>query len=70
MLVGGFVFDPSLKVFCEEEVVVVRAEHFGDTPLSGNEEEASEEEILLGKVLLSFDGFEALRLSDKDELLL
>ena len=50
--------------------MVVRAEHFEDTPLSGNEEEVSEEGILLGKVLLSFDGFEALRLSDKDELLL
>ena len=70
MLVGGFVFDPSLKVFCEEEVVVVRAEHFEDTPLSGNEEEFSEEGILSGKVLFSFDGFEALILSDKDELLL
>jgi hypothetical protein len=58
-----------LKVFCEEEVVV-RAEHFEDTPLSGNEEEVSEDGILLGKVLLSFDGFEALRLSDNDELLL
>ena len=48
----------------------MRAEHFEDTPLSGNEEEVSEEGILLGKVLLSFDGFEALRLSDNDELLL
>ena len=64
------VFDPSLKVFCEEEVVVVRAVLFEDTPLSGNEEEVSEEGILLGKVLLSFDGFKAFRLSDNDELLL
>ena len=59
-----------MKVFCEEEVVV-RAEHFEGTPLSGNEEEeVSEDGILLEKVLLSFDGFEALRLSDNDELLL
>ena len=51
--------------------MVVRAEHFEDTPLSGNEEEeVSEDGILLGKVHLSFDGFEAVRLSDNDELLL
>ena len=50
---------------------MVRAEHFEDTPLSGNEEEiVSDDGILLGKVLLSVDGFEALRLSDNDELLL